>query len=101
MLENNLYKLKQSFPDYDIFSLPAIKSNSHIHSGRPSGGLALLYNKKISQFITPVTCPYSNRVHGVKLNLQDSCYMFINCYFPVDNRNQDNDLLLRVLQDVK
>lgn len=101
LLDNNLYKLNHSIPQYDVFGLPAIKSNSHVHSGRPSSGLAIFYNKKISHFITHVSCPNSHRVQAVKLELPDVSYIFINCYFPVDRRNLDNDELLRVLQDVR
>ena len=101
LLENNLCKLNRAFPDYDVFGIPAFKCNSRIHSGRPSSGLAFIYNKKLSKFVTHVSCPYSKRVHGLKFKLPEASYMFINCYFPVDNRNQNNDLLLQILQDVK
>ena len=100
LLANNLYKINQSLPDFDYFGLPAFKSNAVIHGGRPSGGLAILFPKKFSRYITHVTCPNSDRVHAIKLCLPNSSYMIINCYFPVDRRNQDNDILLTVLQDI-
>ena len=74
LLENNLYKLNRAFPDYDVFGIPAFKCNSHIHSGRPSSGLAFIYNKKLSKFVTHVSCPYSKRVHGLKFKLPEASY---------------------------
>ena len=101
LLDSNIVKLKQSFQQYDVFSIPAVKSNFQIHGGRPSGGLAIIFHKNISRFITHLSCPNSHRVHGIKLNLPQASYLFINCYFPVDKRNADNDELLLVLQDIR
>ena len=100
-LESNLFRLKKAFKDFEVFSLPAVKSNYQVHSGRPSGGISLLFDKKLGSFIKQVTCPNSTRVQGIKLNLPQSSYLFINCYFPVDQRNDNNDDLLRTLQDIK
>ena len=100
-LESNLYRLNQAFKDFEVFALPAVKSNHQVHSGRPSGGVALLFDKKLCPLIKQLTCPNSTRVQGIKLNLQQSSYLFINCYFPVDQRNDNNDGLLRTLQDIK
>lgn len=101
LLEKNLHFLQKYFPQYEIFSLPAYKSTDQIHGGRPSCGLALLYNHNLSKYVSRVTCPYSSRVQGLKLNLPNDPYLFINCYFPVDTRNSETGELIRVLQDVK
>ena len=101
LLESNLYKLKQAFNNFEVFSLPAVKSNNQVHSGRPSGGIALLFDKKLCSFVKQVVCPDSSRVQGIQLNLPNSSYLFINCYFPVDQRNENNDGLLRTLQDIQ
>ena len=47
-----------------------------------------------------VICPNSSRVQGLKLNLPNDPYIFINVYFPVDPRNDQTDELIKVLQDV-
>ena len=101
LLEKNLHRLKKYFPQYEIFSLSAYKNTVQINSGRPSGGLAFLYHPSLSKFISRVTCPNSYRVQGLKLNLPNDPYIFINCYFPVDNRNDAIDDLINVLQDIK
>ena len=100
LLKQNLFKLQEYFPDFDIFALPAVKNNSQITRGRPSGGLAFLYKNKFGNKITRIEVPNSNRVQGLKLDLHNESYVFINAYFPVDKRNRDIDDLITVLQDI-
>ena len=100
MLKQNLFKIQAAFSDYDVFAVPAVKNNSQIMSGRPSGGLAFLYNSNLGKFVTRISCPNSSRVQGLKLDLQNESFVFINAYFPVDKRNCEIDDLICVLQDV-
>ena len=48
-LKNNTYRVTQSFPGYNVFSLPAFKSDLSIHAGRPVGGLALIYSSRMGK----------------------------------------------------
>ena len=50
-LKPNLYKIKEHFPGYELFSVPAYKDNSRINSGRPSGGTPIFKT---------ATCPHPN-----------------------------------------
>ena len=100
MLKQNLFKIQAPFSDYELFAVPAVKNNSQIMGGRPSGGLAFLYNSNLGKLVTRISCPNSSRVQGLKLDLQNESYLFINAYFPVDRRNGDIDDLICVLQDV-
>ena len=101
-LEPNTYKIESKFENYDTFSLPAFKGNANIHKGRPSGGLSILYHKSIQNFVEHIIVPNSRRVHGVRVNLPDSKFVFINVYFPNDPRTAFyNDLvLIQTLQDI-
>lgn len=101
MLAPNFHKIKKHFSQYELFSLPAFKNNNQVHSGRPSCGLAFLYHNKLSKHITRLTCPNSNRVQGLRLNLSNNSYVFINVYLPVDSRNNDIGELIKVIQDIK
>jgi hypothetical protein len=38
MLKQNLHKLQDNFPNYELFAVPAFKSSTNITRGRPSGG---------------------------------------------------------------
>ena len=102
-LKNNTYRVTQSFPGYNVFSLPAFKSDLSIHAGRPVGGLALIYSSRMGKYVTQIKVPHSSRVQGLKLKNGDASFIFINAYFPVDTRkrNADNHELLQTLHDIK
>ena len=101
-LKENLYKL-ECFDQYESFSLPAYKNNNIVSSGRPMGGLSLIYNQCLSKYASRLTVPQSRRVQGLKLCLPNSAFLFINSYFPNDpgNNNGDDVELLDTLQDIK
>lgn len=101
LLKHNLFKINEHFPDYDVFAIPAIKANSDISRGRPSGGLAFIYKSNMGKLIKRIVCPSSNRAQGLQFFSNNSYYVFINVYFPVDKRNNDIDALLGVFQDIK
>ena len=101
LLKQNMVKIQEQFSGFELFALPAFKNDTKITAGRPSGGLALLYRNHLNSSISRISCPNSNRVHGIKLSFQNDSYVFINVYFPVDKRNQNIDDLICVLQDVK
>lgn len=88
--------------NFEVFGIPAVKSNSIIHAGRPSSGLAIFYSKQLSKFVTHVEVPNSSRVHAIKVKLPTDTYVFINCYFPTDPKvnNFDDSELLNTLQDI-
>lgn len=101
LLGKNLFKIQEYFQDYDIFSVPAFKANTHISKGRPSGGLSFIYSSTLSKSIERVLVPDSNRVQAIKVNLNNISYVLINSYFPVDKRTNDIDDLILILQDIQ
>ena len=103
-LKPNLYRLQNGISDnYELFAIPALKSNNTVHSGRPSSGTAFLYHKSLNKNITRIIVPNSYRVQGLKLALSNNSFVFINSYFPTDTRGnlEDNTLLLQTLQDIR
>ena len=102
-LAPNIYKLQSKFQNYELFSLPARKSSSRIHRGRPSGGLCLYYHKKIQHLVTHIPVPNSNRVQGISVKMLNYKLVFINVYFPTDPRvnNFNDDELIKTLEDIK
>lgn len=102
LLKQNLYKL-QCFQGYEVFSIPAHKNNNLVHSGRPSGGLALFYKQDLSKWVTRLSVPNSYRVQGLKINLPNSTLLFVNAYLPNDpgTNNFDDMDLLNTLQDIQ
>ena len=103
LLKRNINRISGAFNNFDTFILPATKSNENISAGRPSSGLALIYSKTISKFVTHLPCPGSNRVQAIKITLPTNTFVFINVYLPTDPRvnNFDDSLLIQTLQDIK
>ena len=103
LLEKNLYKLENCFENYDVFALPARKSNSQINKGRPSGGICFMVKNELCSVTKRLHCPNSSRVQGIQITIAGKSYVYINCYFPVDpqNANMDTTELLHILQDIK
>ena len=101
-LSDNVHKL-DCFLNYDVFTVPAYKHSNSLHSGRPSGGISLIYSHSISQYVSRINCPESHRVQGLKFSPPGASFLFINAYFPVDtgNNNFDEGDLVRTLQDIK
>ena len=102
LLKHNLYKLA-CFDGFEVFSVPAHKNSSIVCGGRPSGGLSLFYSQDLSKFATRLSVPNSFRVQGLKIDMPNCTFLFINAYFPNDpgNNNLDDINLLNTLQDIK
>ena len=102
LLKDNLYKLKNDMPNYEVFAIPAVKGNNGIHPGRPSCGLAIFFQKQLAKFVTHIKVPESKRVHAIQVNLSSGSYVFINCYFPTDPKINafDETEVFNTLQDI-
>ena len=100
-LDDNLFKLDRELTDFEVFALPAYKSNQRVHAGRPSGGLAFIYQKQLGQYVTRLSVPNSFRVQGLKYTTPSENLLAINVYFPNDNRNNENEELIATLEGVK
>ena len=101
LLKDNVCKIEQYMQDYEVFAVPAFKSDLCISAGRPSGGLAVIYSKNIGHCVSRVTVPNSRRVQGISLSTQGEKILLINAYFPTDNRQENNTELITTLQDIK
>ena len=101
LLKDNVFKIGQYIDNCEVFAIPAFKSDLCISAGRPSGGLAILYDKNIGHCVTRVTVPNSHRVHGIVINTQGEKILVINVYFPTDKRLNINNELITTLQDIK
>ena len=99
-LNENVVKLEIGLENFDVFALPAFKSDLCISTGRPSGGLALFYPKSMGHCVNRLLVPNSKRVQGITLMDQGEKMLIINVYFPTDKRQNVNDELVCTLQDV-
>ena len=103
LLKRNINRISSALTNCDTFILPATKSIANINSGRPSCGLALIYSKSISKYVTHLSCPGSNRVQAIKVCTPADTFVFINVYLPTDPRvnNFDDTTLIQALQDIQ
>ena len=100
LLRSNIFKLQNEFTDFNFCAVPATKQDKVISSGRPSGGLAILWPKSSKHKIQQLKLNNSNRVQAVSI---DSTFLLLNCYFPCDTQNNNfNEWeLLKCLEDIR
>ena len=99
---NNTYKLRQNFSDtHDMVINPAIKSNIYVSKGRGSGGLAILWRKCLTKYVTNIKCE-SYRLQAIKFNFPEAELLVINVYLMVDSQleNFDDNGLLQILAEL-
>ena len=100
---NNTDKLRQAFDNVcDMFIVPAVKDKTQISRGRAKGGLAILWKKHLTKYVTKVpTC--NPRIQAVLFTVSSSPILLINTYFPCDPRMDciDIDELINSLSDIE
>lgn len=100
---NNTHKLKQYFgDDYDMVINPASKSNLNITRGRGSGGLALLWRKNLTKYVSNIKSD-NYRIQAVKFKFPEAELLVANLYFMVDPQvqNFDDTGLLETLAELE
>ena len=85
-----------------MFVTPAFKENSQVSKGRGKGGLATIWKRELSKYVSQVKCE-NFRLQATKFDFPDRKMLFINCYFPCDTRNENNDNaeLISTLSDIR
>ena len=81
---SNTNKLRNSFSSkYDMFIVPATKGTQLVNRGRGKGGLATLWDKSLTKYVSLVKC--SNfRLQATKFNFPNGTFLLLNTYFPCD-----------------
>ena len=86
MLDSNLLDLADIHDDYLFGGKPGMDSTSGILSGRPHGGVAILWNKSLSHQVEVFDID-NKRVFAIKIKLDtNETLHIINVYMPCDNR---------------
>ena len=85
-----------------MFIVPAKKNNSQVSRGRAKGGLATIWNKTLTKYVSKVKSD-NFRVQATKFSLPSGGILVINAYFPCDPRtdNFDDTELITLLADMK
>ena len=89
LLTSNLYKLDQIDNNFQCYSISAMdhKVSSGILVGRPFGGVAILWNKKLSNCVNLLDCDHTyGRFISIKLcnkvNINVNSIVLTCVYFP-------------------
>ena len=85
-----------------MFIVPASKNISQVTTGRGSGGLATMWDKSLTKYVSQVECQ-SVRLQATKFSLPCGSLLLLNTYFPCDPRvnNFEDDELLELLAEIK
>ena len=100
---SNTNKLRKLFGGtHDMFITPAFKENKQVSKGRGKGGLATLWKKSLTKYVSKITCE-NFRLQATKFSFPSGDFLLINTYFPCDPRvnNFDETELLTVLAEMK
>ena len=85
-----------------MFIKPASKENKQVSKGRGKEGLATLWEKSLTKYVSLVEC--SNfRLQATKFSFPNGTFLLINTYFPCDpqSANFNENELLNVLMEIR
>ena len=99
---SNTRKLRNRYSNHGMYLVPAYKDTSQITKGRGKGGLATIWDRKLTKYVSKITCE-NYRIQATKFNFPNGQFLVINTYFPCDPRNNNfNDAeLLGLLTDIQ
>ena len=100
---SNTNKLRKALEfKYDMYIVPAYKENNQVSRGRGKGGLATLWDKSLTKYVSKVSTD-NFRLQGTKFSLPCGSFLLLNTYFPCDPRaNQfDETELLTLLGEIR
>ena len=100
---SNTNKLRKAFgANHDMYIVPAYRENLHITRGRGKGGLATIWKKTLTKYVSKVECN-NPRIQATKFSFPDCPLLFINSYFPCDPQSNsfDDTELINLLQDLQ
>ena len=100
---SNTNLLRKKFDnEHDMYILPATKSSSQISRGRGKGGLATVWKKGLTKYVSRIETS-SFRVQGTKFSFPSGPIVVVNVYFPCDPQNDyfDDTELISLLEEIK
>ena len=83
LVQGNLSRLQSIDPDYVAYGFSGVK-DTDLLTGRPYGGVAILYHKTISPFVKHISVN-SQRICAISVMCHNHKLLLLNGYLPVDN----------------
>jgi exonuclease III len=90
LLENELSMLNCISRDHYAIGVTAMDSTNGIVSGRPYGGLAILWGKSICHLCKVLKYDGESRVLGIEIQFQSMHLLLINTYVPYCSANNQD-----------
>ena len=85
IIDSDLHKLNNIHTDYTYVATSGMDSSSHFLSGRPFGGVGILFKKSLSPHIKNIVCN-SKRVCGILITMHNNfTCMLLSIYMPGNN----------------
>ena len=83
---------------YDLYIVPTVKDLTQVARGRGSGGLATIWKKSSTKYMSAVSSPNQ----ATMFRFPECPILIINAYFPCDVKSSQYDLeeLFNLLSDV-
>ena len=99
---SNTNKIRKKFSTNDMYIVPAFKDNNQISKGRGKGGLATIWNRKMTKYVSKIKCE-NFRLQATRFDFPKADLLIINTYFPCDPRadNFNDAELLKLLADIQ
>ena len=87
---------------FDMYIAAAVKENNAVHGGRGKGGLATLWRKELTKYVTQIKSD-NFRLQATKFSLPSGHLLIINSYLPCDpgHDNYDDQELQLVLAEIR
>ena len=85
-----------------MFIVPAHKENILVSRGRGKGGLATIWDKRLTKYVSKIAST-NFRLQATKFNFPSGQFLLINTYFPCDPQKQnfDDTELLTLQADIE
>ena len=83
-MSSELYNLELMLPDANVIGISGM-NESVLLQGRPHGGCAIAYNKRLKCSVTQININ-SKRCMAAVISLNNITLLFVNVYMPCDQR---------------
>jgi hypothetical protein len=87
---SNTNRLRRKLKKLDMFIVPAHKENNQVSKERGKGGLATIWDKNITKYVSKIKCE-NYRLQATKFEFPSGSFLVINTYFPCDPRTINFD----------
>ena len=98
---SNTDKIRKAFKNKEMFINPAVKDDRQVTRGRGKGGLATIWDKGLTKYVSKVKTT-NFRLQGTKFSFPGGSLLIVNTYFPCDPRvnNFDDNEIISLLSDI-